>query len=582
MCFVKIEKNVLLLLAFTLLVVGIWAGLNAQDDWSSERFIDIRNVRENTWEMQGFEIDEELTLRIKAIGGAWKDDWYAKGWILNTETRDVFWEMDWDNTDRGPGRRNREFKGELSFPAGVYEVYFAVNPSTSVHVKDFGDLIEGIFKGFDRSSRYSKRGGISLEPAGGQADLHKIYPYEPADDEQAIVQMIDVGDDEHLKRGFTLSSPMDLQIYMIGEGRRSSREMYDYGWIIDADTRERVWEAKARRSEHAGGAYKNRLFDDVISLSAGNYIVHYITDDSHSAEEFNMMPPYDPRHWGITIWALSGDFEDAYIAEYEEETEKPIVEITRLREDVVESQGFELLQPSKLRVYAIGELGSSGMCDYGWIVDARTREIVWEMTKRNTEHAGGGRKNRMVDEVIELLEGVYLTYYTTDIGHSYNDWNTSPPFDPDAYGITIWGAGDDFDPESVRVYREDDDENVLASLIRMHDDAHQREHFTLHQRTKVWIYAIGEGRGDKMFDYGWIEDKDGHKVWKMRYEETSHAGGARKNRLFNDRIILDTGEYEVHFRTDDSHSFEDWNASKPHDPVHWGITVSIGDTEKQD
>ena len=116
----------------------------------------------------------------------------------------------------------------------------------------------------------------------------------------------------------------------------------------------------------------------------------------------------------------------------------------------------------------------------------------------------------------------------------------------------------------------------------MRDDAHRRQRFTLEKRTKVWIYAIGEGRGNTMYDYGWIEDEDGRKVWKMRYEETSHAGGTRKNRLFNDRIILDSGEYEVHFRTDGSHSFEDWNASKPDDPAHWGITILIDEPESQD
>jgi hypothetical protein len=576
----NLNNKLLIMVTIVILAVSILGIAEAQDKWSSERFIDIRNVRERTWKVEGFEIDEEMTLTVKARGGGWKGDWHAKAWILNANTREVFWEMDWDNTDPGVSRRDRVFEKNLSFPIGAYEVYFATNPVSSVHVEDLSDLVEGLVKGFKYKPKYSKHWGISLEPVNGQADLDKIYRFQPADDEQAVVQMISVGNDEHLKKGFTLNRPMDLQIYMLGEGRRSSREMYDYGWIINADTREREWTAEVRRSEHAGGASKNRQFDDIITLSAGNYIVYYVTDDSHSAEEFNMMPPYDPLHWGITIWAIDSDMEDAFITEYEEEYKKPIVEITRVGEDIVENQGFELTQPSELRVFSIGELGSSGMCDYGWIVNARTREIVWEMTKRNTEHAGGGRKNRVADEVIELPKGVYLAYYTTDSGHSYDNWNTSPPFAPDAYGITIWGVGEDGDSESIKTYHEDDDEFVLASLIRMRDDTQRHKSFSLPQRTKVWIYAIGEGSGNKMHDFGWIEDIDGNEVWRMRYQDTSHAGGAHKNRLFSSSIILDRGKYEVHFRTDDSHAFDNWNATKPYDPVHWGITVSTDETEE--
>ena len=51
------------------------------------------------------------------------------------------------------------------------------------------------------------------------------------------------------------------------------------------------------------------------------------------------------------------------------------------------------------------------------------------------------------------------------------------------------------------------------------------------------------------------------------------AGGARKNRLYDDEIRLPAGTYKAVYRTDGSHSFEDWNADQPRDPWNWGMTI---------
>ncbi len=80
--------------------------------------------------------------------------------------------------------------------------------------------------------------------------------------------------------------------------------MYDYGWIEDANTRRVVWEMTYRRTEHAGGDKKNRLFDDTLLLRKGDYIVYYETDDSHSFGDWNTAQPYDPMNWGITVYLV--------------------------------------------------------------------------------------------------------------------------------------------------------------------------------------------------------------------------------------------------------------------------------------
>ena len=71
-------------------------------------------------------------------------------------------------------------------------------------------------------------------------------------------------------------------------------------WIEDAGGRA-VWELTYRMTEATGGAAKNRRFRGFVELSAGEYVAHYVTDDSHSFSDFNDAPPHDPAAWGIRL-----------------------------------------------------------------------------------------------------------------------------------------------------------------------------------------------------------------------------------------------------------------------------------------
>ena len=94
--------------------------------------------------------------------------------------------------------------------------------------------------------------------------------------------------------------------------------------------------------------------------------------------------------------------------------------------------------------------------------------------------------------------------------------------------------------------------------------------------SKIRIYAIGEITKDQLFDFGWIEKADTREVvWEMTYRKTVPAGGDEKNRMFNGTIILEAGRYVVVFRTDDSHSYRNWNADRPLDPENYGITIFL-------
>ncbi|RIK71885.1 hypothetical protein DCC62_21220, partial [candidate division KSB1 bacterium] len=167
------------------------------------------------------------------------------------------------------------------------------------------------------------------------------------------------------------------------------------------------------------------------------------------------------------------------------------------------------------------------------------------MNYRDTDHAGGASKNRMIDEVIRFEPGNYMAYYVSDGTHSYRDWNSSAPFDREHWGLTLYAADEKFNAKDIADFEEERDRNILAQLIRVRDGERRRTSFTLEKSGQVRVYAIGEGRDGAMYDYGWIEDaKSGRTVWEMTYRMTDHAGGGDKNRVFNDTILLKPGEYE--------------------------------------
>ena len=373
---------------------------------------------------------------------------------------------------------------------------------------------------------------------------------------------------------------MEIRLYGVIEFPSGSRSPVDNAWITDADSRERVWEVNRWNTDHAGGGRKNQVFDDQVSLPKGEYVLSVVTDDSHSWERFNVAPPYDPMNWGVTV--LPGDNFDKGAFKLIEAPSRgdALISLIRMRDNDYKEQSFVLSSEQPVQVYAIGEYsdGSREFVDYGGIREANTGKVIWSMTKSNTDHAGGGEKNRMFDGRVTLPAGTYTAFYVSDDSHSYRDWNTSAPYDQEHYGLSVYPT-DKTKSSAFKLIDAEDlakDSNILARIARVRDDARVRERFTLDKESRVHIYAIGEGTGGRMYDYAYIIDEDsGKDVWEMTFRRTDHAGGASKNRVFSDNIILPAGKYEVVYVSDGSHSFNDWNSAPPNDPINWGITVSL-------
>jgi hypothetical protein len=226
-----------------------------------------------------------------------------------------------------------------------------------------------------------------------------------------------------------------------------------------------------------------------------------------------------------------------------------------------------------VRIYALGEGVGGEMVDYAWIVDAVNHRRIWMMRYENTGHAGGATKNRVFDGAVRLEPGSYMVHYTSDGSHSFDDWNSSPPAEERYWGVSVFPAAGRLDSSAVAPFERGPSGSALAQLARMGDGENARATFTLEHEANVRIYALGEGDG-QMFDYGWIEEQaSGRVVWEMTYRVSDPAGGARKNRVFEGVIRLPAGTYELRYRSDGSHSYEDWNDDPPDDPDGWGISV---------
>lgn len=113
---------------------------------------------------------------------------------------------------------------------------------------------------------------------------------------------------------------------------------------------------------------------------------------------------------------------------------------------------------------------------------------------------------------------------------------------------------------------------LVAQIVQVLDNEDKTVPFSLASSQEIRIFAIGEGQPGEMFDYGWIEDDKGSRVWEMKEPQTTHAGGAGKNRIVDAQITLPAGNYKLRYKSDDSHAFDHWN-SLPPNINFWGIAV---------
>lgn len=552
--------------------------------------VELKNLKAGELATSGFELTKREDVEILAVGARSSRDsrFFTYGWIIDADTRDQVWSMQDDCGDLNH-LSDYLYKCEetTQLEPGRYEVYYYVGrpfqllSEDDISINDLGELMTLLGEALS-----SEKGeGRQLDPD----DIEElgltlrakaaVKPYTPRMERPAnvIVDFRQPGPNEYHRHGFKLSQETSFSIRAIGEYSDSYEQFVDGGWIVNADTREKVWSMDKWNTDRAGGADKNRLFSGEITLPAGNYIACYATDDSHDLKEWNAQPPVDPLNYGLLITTTKPEGA-ANIKPYNETQDQvEIVRMIRMRNNAFEKLGFRLKQKSAIHIIAVGERSFSDneLADMGWIVNADNMERIWEMTADNTVFAGGAAKNCLFDGIIELPPGNYIVYYRTDDSHAYSEWNATPPFNPEEWGISLFGVGKGFlrgNFELTDKFRAGP--GLLVDLTGLGNDVDTSQVFSINKSATVRIVALGEGRSGDMYDYGWIKNNEtGKTVWKMTYEETRPAGGAQKNRIVTETIMLPKGKYTATFITDDSHSLAGFNAAAPDNPELWGMSI---------
>jgi len=563
--------------------------------------VEIRDLTPREHRVAGFVLTAPQDLRVEAVGAEprpdrqerdgeswnWQDDerttWPAAAWILDARTREVVWDLRAAETERSPNGLRR-FAGPVRLRAGVYEAHYASYPAA--WVSSNGDFS---LRGLARLGRRAVSGGPYVDDGAYREFALTIVGAGRKADETtgafaaSAITSLKPEPSATARYAFELIRPTDVEVYAIGEARRDGA--FDYGWIVNADKRTRVWSMDYAHSEPAGGAEKNRMVRETLHLPAGRYAAYFANDASHDPEEWNAVPAFDPAFWGLTL-RVTDAAARAAVRPFDYEpvpAGQTLVALTGIGDDASRSAGFTLRRPMDVRVYAIGEGVNGDMVDYAWIVDATNHRRAWTMRYDDTEPAGGAEKNRLFDGTVHLDAGSYLVYYTSDGSHSADDWNAAAPAEPRYWGVSVFPASGRLDPAAAGPFERPGARGaggaggggaVVAELVRMGNNERARAAFQLDQETTLRVYAVGEGDGE-LVDYGWIEEAgSGRVVWEMTYRTAEPAGGARKNRVFDGMIRLPAGAYVLRYRSDGSHAYSNWNADPPDDPESWGITVS--------
>ncbi len=582
----RVQSNrIVLTLGLLTGIGGVLLCAASDADARGPRLAEIDDIRREGVRRSVFVLDRGATVEIEAEGAGDKhgEAFVAHAWILDLDSRQPVW------TQReAPGHIDRRSQNwitsdELRLPAGTYGLYYATHPENIDFDKSLKIL--GIEIGKIRGNIGMQRDWDDLgdpETWGAvvyAADSDFRVPTLPSDEFEpypgAEVRILGMRDGEIEEVAFELDRELDMEVWATGEWIRRGRYFADHVWMVDRSDWSRVWALDPDNMHHAGGADKNQAFSGTIRIPAGTYMVTVATDDSHATGSWNAAPPWDPDSWGLAMRVKDPSDRSAFHIISETARPEPVIGLTQVGDDEFVTSPFHLTREARILVRATGEQVSQEreFVDFGWIESVGDFEEVWSMSGDFSYPAGGARKNRLIEEVITLPAGNYSLCYFTDDSHSYDDWNTDAPFDPDFWGISIADVENSASPAIVPGHT--DDRRAIVSITPVESDEHIVRRFEVTDPLQVKILAVGEGTRGEMHDFGWLErSSDGRVVWEMEYEFTREAGGARKNREVRETLSLEPGRYELHYQTDGSHAFGDWNASPPRRPHLWGITLA--------
>ncbi len=428
-------------------------------------------------------------------------------------------------------------------------------------------------------------------------------------EEPRLVALHGLESAEVRSQGFTLPRPMKVHVYARGAAlrrlghNRGESPLFAYGWILNATTREVVWQMDVINTR------RDRDFlvaDQYLDLPAGSYEAYYsnhaygqglfLAQWTRNIDRRDLSAKLSERHrgflaafgadeasllrqwrsqvgnYGLELYLPGGDPGDVSLFEAPLRWARVVISLAATRDRGEWQQAFHVQRPVTLHLYALGEGSKRRLSDYCWILDTRTRKRVWEMTPDLAQYAGGSSRNRRQVETLQLPAGDYVATFVTDDSHSPADWTSAPPCDPGLYGLTL-SLQKPGDVGALTLRSLPEPGPLLAELVRVGNNQSRSASFSLASDRAVRVYAIGEAGDTDMADTAWIEDVAGKRVWEMVKAQTHPAGGATKNRMVDELVTLPRGSFTLRVKTDDSHAYGDWNSSPPRDPEHYGATV---------
>jgi hypothetical protein len=189
--------------------------------------------------------------------------------------------MKWSECEyAGGATKNVVCEKSISLPKGEYTVYYVTDNSHSMADWNCSPPHDPLNYGFTITTK-NERDKANFKAIDFKEDGGFVF-----------LSITKVGDEETRSESFTLKQDAKVRVYALGERDNHERQMADYALILDARTRSKIWKMDADATVHAGGASKNRLVDEVITLPKGSYIVQYNTDGSHAFGDWNSDAPY--------------------------------------------------------------------------------------------------------------------------------------------------------------------------------------------------------------------------------------------------------------------------------------------------
>ncbi len=374
----------------------------------------------------------------------------------------------------------------------------------------------------------------------------------------------------------------------------SDTTMAAYGWIVRRETGDVVWQMRPRRPERGTLAAVADTFD----LEAGTYDAYFTSlgdplvrdpgpRDGSLGERIRAALSRggrswvgDAGRWKMNLFALdagsrirtSGFERDPSRAEI---NPSPLlvwdargVEDRERREAVL-----HVLETSTIDLEVVTEITAGVVADVPSVVRLGSQDTVWTATGDGT-WVGGSLKNRRVEDSVTLEPGLYRVAFEADRSHAYNDWTANPPLVPSSWGIRVERASPD-----AAVQLLDPADLDLPQVITFEcvgPDSERRATFTLPTSTDVLLVAVGEVVSGSEYDFATLErfgSDHWDDVWEMDDDNTTHAGGADKNRRATVALSLEPGRYRLTYETDGSHDCESgYNEGAP-DGDLWGVML---------